>query len=396
MWNISQAFRDELRNPNQQVAAKATLLDSDFKEIPDGDFFTAGANDFQDVIVDGNVDIDITRGTRRTAELSILNDSGQFTPTVSTTDYDGKFYVNRNIRLYRGVVIAGGTPVYSPIGTFMIDSIDVLVERNMSQVNLTLSDHWKKLNKSLIVRHRTYASGMLINDVIKHIAALTGADYPLAPALDPLSTRTLAARQLSSTLTVERGESRGEIVKDLASKYGLDVYFNQEGRLVSNDRRAPADSQEVWSFYSTEGQGTFGMLNSVRKTISDDNLYNHVFVIGLGDPAHPVIYEKINNDPTSLANVDRVGDRVSILESQKWKTQAAVNDAGAKLWDKRFNLFEEIVIDVVCNPALEADDVIRIKEPRYAKVDGLYRIANMNVPLTTSKQTIRVTRNIFA
>ncbi len=396
MWNISQAFRDELRNPNQQVAAKATLLDSDFKEIPDGDFFTAGANDFQDVIVDGNVDIDITRGTRRTAELSILNDNGQFTPTVSTTDYDGKFYVNRNIRLYRGVVIAGGTPVYSPIGTFMIDSIDVLVERNMSQVNLTLSDHWKKLNKSLIVRHRTYASGMLINDVIKHIAALTGADYPLAPALDPLSTRTLAARQLSSTLTVERGESRGEIVKDLASKYGLDVYFNQEGRLVSNDRRAPADSQEVWSFYSTEGQGTFGMLNSVRKTISDDNLYNHVFVIGLGDPAHPVIYEKINNDPTSLANVDRVGDRVSILESQKWKTQAAVNDAGAKLWDKRFNLFEEIVIDVVCNPALEADDVIRIKEPRYAKVDGLYRIANMNVPLTTSKQTIRVTRNIFA
>lgn len=396
MWNISQAFRNELRNPNQQVSARATLLDTEFKEIPDGDFFTAGANDFQDVIVDGNVDVDFTRGTRRTAELSILNDNGVFTPTVATTDFDGKFYVNRNIRLYRGVVIAGGQTVYAPIGTFMIDSVDVLVERNMSQVNLTLSDHWKKLTKSLVVRNKSYAEGTPINDVIKNIAAITGADYPLPVALDSLSNRLLAARKLTSKLVVERGESRGEILKDLANKYAIDIYFNQEGRLVSNDRKAPADSAEVWSFYSTEGQGTFGMLNSVRKTISDDNLYNHVFVIGLGDPTNPVIYEKINTDPTSVVNVDRIGDRVHILESQKWKSQTTVNNAGLGLWNKRFNLFEEVVIDVVCNPALEADDVIRITEPRYAKINGLYRITNMNVPLTTSKQTIRVMRNIYA
>src|SRR5574339_958932 len=174
MWNINQAFREELRKPNQQTAAKAQLLDADFKEVPDGSFFTAGADDFQDFIVDGNVDVDISRGTRRTAELTILNENGNFTPDNTLADYDGKFYVNRNIRLFRGVVLAGGTTLYAPIGTFMIDSIDVLVERNMSLMNMTLSDHWKKLEKSLITFTGSHPTGKPINDSIRSLAANAG------------------------------------------------------------------------------------------------------------------------------------------------------------------------------------------------------------------------------
>ena len=371
------------------------MLDSAFKEIPDGDFFTAGADDFQDFIVDGNVDIDQTRGTRRTAELTLLNKNGGFTPDASNADYDGKFYINRNVRLYRGVVLAGGTVLYAPIGTFMIDVIDTINERNMSVVNLTLSDHWKKLTKSLVVRTKTYASGTSINSIILAEAASAGADYPLAPSLDPMFTRDISARQLSSKLVLERGVSRGDVLKDLANKYGIDLYYNQEGRLVSNDRKAPKDATEVWHFYSTTDPSKLGMLTSVRKTISDDNLYNHVFVIGLGDPKVPVYYEKKSTDPAAVFNTDKIGDRVKILESQMWKSQSVVNAAGDRLWDKRYNVFEEIVIDTICNPGLEADDVIRITEPQLSKVSGLYRIKQINVPLTTSKQTIRVARDYY-
>lgn len=395
MWNIEQAFRDQLRSPTQQIASKAMVLDTAFREIPDGSFFTAGADDFQDYIVDGVVDIDVARGTRRTANLTLLNDEGAFTPDLAQ-DYDGKFYVNRNIRLFRGVVLAGGTAVYAPIGTFMVDTIDVIVERNMGTINFTLSDHWKKFNKSIVVRTKTYAAGTPINSVILDMAAKAGADYPLAPSLDPLSNRTSAAKQLSSKLVLERGDVRGDALKDLGTKYGIDIFFNREGRLSSNDRKDPKDAREVWHFYSTTESTRLGMLNSVRRSITDDNLYNHVFVIGLGDEKAPVIYEKKNTSPESQVNIDRIGDRVHILESQKWKTLDQVTSAGEKLWDRRFNLFEEVVVDVVCNPALEADDVIRITEPRFAKIDGLYRIKQMNVPLTTSKQTIQTTRNIYA
>ena len=394
MWNVSQEFRQQLRNPNQQIASKATLLDSSFREIPDGDFFTAGANDFQDFIVDGNVDIDRDRGTRRTGELTILNRNGNFTPDGSINDYEGRFYVNRIVRLYRGVVPAGGTALYAPIGTFMVDSIDTLVERNMSVVNLTLSDLWKKLEKSIATRTHTYPVDTHINDIIKDQAAKAGADFPLAPAIDTLtgSFRDYESRHLTRKLTIERGESRGQFLKDLANRYGIDIYFDQQGRLTTNDRKDPKDASEVWHFYSSTDPTRFGMLHAVRRTISDDGFYNHVFVIGLGDPKNPVFYEAKNNDPTSPANIDRLGDRVKILENQNWTKQSMVNEAGRRLWDRRYNLFEEVVIDTICNPALEADDVIRIEEP-LAKLNSLYRIKALNIPLTTSKQTIRCVKN---
>lgn len=393
MWNINQAFRQELRNPNHQIAAKAQLLDTAYREIPDGEFFTPGADDFQDFIIDGNIDIDRERGTRRTAELTILNKDGGFTPDASP-DYEGKFYVNRVVRLYRGVVLAGGTTVYAPAGTFLIDAIDTIVERNMSTVNLTLSDPWKKFNKALVTKTQSYPVGTHFNTIVTQFAAWTGTDYPLAPALDPLTgpERNTNNTTLRSKLTMERGENRGEILKTLAQRFGVDLYFNVEGRLVSHDRKDPKDAQEVWHFYSS--QKLDGMLLSVRRTLSDDNLYNHVFVIGLGNEKLPVIYERKNTDNSSLVSVDRIGDRVNILESQTWKTVDQVTAAGQQLWGKQFNLFEDIAIDTICNPALEADDVIRITEP-LSKLGALYRIIQMNVPLTTSKQTIHVARNIY-
>lgn len=397
MWNISQTFIQELRKPDHQIAARATMLDSAFREIPDGDFFTKGANDFQDFIVDGNVDIDQSRGTRRTGSLTIINEDGGFSPDGGLTDYDGKFYVNRVVRLYRGVTISGGTTLYAPIGTFMVDVIDTFVERNMSTVNLTLSDHWKKFTKSLVTRTKVYAVGTHFNTIVRDFAALAGADYPLAPALDPLTGtgRSSANTTLQTKLTLERGTNRGETLKDLANRFGVDLYFNVEGRLVSNDRKDPKDAQEVWHFYSSTKDSPFGMLNSVRRTLTDDNLYNHIFVIGLGNEKLPVIYERKNTSAASFMNTSLIGDRVQILENQRWKTQAQVDAAGQKLWDRSFNLFEEVEIDVICNPALEGDDVIKVTEPT-SRVNNLYRILQMNVPLTTSKQTIRLVRNIYA
>lgn len=394
MWNISQAFRQELRKPTHQIASRATLLDSDFKEIPDGDFFTAGADDFQDFIIDGNVDVDRDRGTRRTGSVTIINKAGKFTPD-NAVDYNGKFYINRNIRLYRGVVIAGGTALYAPIGTFMVDSIDTIVEKNMSVVNLTLSDHWKKFTKSLVTATKVYAAGTHINTIIKDMAAKAGADYPLAPVLDPLTgpERVTANTTLATKWTLERGDSRGEKLKELATKYGIDIYFNTEGRLVTNDRKDPKDSQEVWHFYSTQNSVEGGMLITVRKTLTDDNLFNHVFAIGLGNETAPVVYEIKDESASSVTSIDRIGDRVRIIESQNTSSLSSITASAKRLWASRANLFEEIVLETICQPALEADDAIRITEPFFAKIGGLYRIVSFNVPLTTSKQTIKVVRS---
>jgi hypothetical protein len=395
MYNVSQAFRQELRKPSYQVSAKATMLDTTFAEIPNGDFFTGGGDEFQDVIVDGNVDVDQTRGTRRTASLTIVNKSGEFTPD-NDVDFEGKFYVNRNVRIYSGVVLAGGTALYVPVGTFMVDVADTLVEKNMSVVNLTLSDHWKKFTKSLTTTGKTYAIGTPINTIIRELAARAGADFPLAPAIDPLSARVAGTTQLQTKWVLERGESVGDRLKELATQFGIDIYFNVEGRLTTNDRRDPRDVAEVWHFYRNQNTDEQGMLLSVRRTLTDDNLFNHIFVIGTADETHPVLFDLKDTNPASVTSVARIGDRVKIIESQSIKTQAQATAAGLKEWNNHFNLFEEVEIDTTCMPALDADDVIRITEPTLSKLSATYRIISLTVPLTSSRQRIRVARQIIA
>lgn len=396
MYTINQSFRKELRNRDQQIACKAVLLDSALKEISDGTFTSAGVSRLNDVIVDGNVDVDRDRGTRRTGEVTFINNNGEFSPDDGVRGLDGRFYINRNLRLYRGVVLAGGEVLYAPIGTFMIDVIDVIVERNISLVNLTLSDHWKKMTKSYITVDRDYPVGTHFNTIVRQFANASGADEPLTPNLDPLTgpTRDVANTTLGAVFTVTRGQSRGDILKELANKFGVDIYFDVEGRLTTNDRKDAKDGESVWSFYSSTEEEPFGMLTSMKRTVSDDTLYNHIFVIGLGDEKHPVVYEKKDTDPQSPTNIDLIGDRVLIVEEQTFRTQAQVDKAGEKLWANKFKFFEEISIDVICHPALEADDVISVKEPT-SKTATDYRIISMNVPLTTSKQTIRVTRDIY-
>jgi hypothetical protein len=398
VYNISQSFRKELRNRDQQIACKAVLLDAQLREIPKGTFTTAGVSALNDVIVDGNVDVDRDRGTRRTGELTIINNNGEFSPDDGVSGVDGLFYINRHVRLYRGVVLAGGEVSYAPIGTLMIDAVDVFVERNISVVNLTMSDRWKKLQKSYITVDKLYPVGTHFNTIVRDFAAASGADYPLAPNLDPLTgpERNVANTTISwrAAYTVHRGESRGDLIKELANKFGVDIYFDVEGRLTTNDRKDPKDGESVWSFYSSTESEPFGMLTSMRRTMSDDVLYNHIFVIGLGDEKAPVVWEKKDTDPNSPTSIDLIGDRVMIVENQTWKTQTEVSSAGQKLWDNKFKFFEEVTIDVICHPALEADDVISVREPT-SKTDTSYRIISMNVPLTTSKQTIRVTRDVY-
>ena len=405
MYTISEAFKKELRSRTQQVASKASLLDNNLRELPKGIFTTQGADELQDYIVDGNVDVDRDRGTRRTAEISIINRDGEFSPEDGTQGVDGRFYINRNVRLFRGVALAADDPshatnvLYVPIGTFMVDTVDVIVERNISLVNLTMSDHWKKFTKSFITHDKLYPVGTHLNTIIREFAAAAGADTPLKPNLDPLTgpERNLANTTISwrSAYTVERGQSRGDLLKELCNKFGVDIYFDVEGRLTTNDRKDPEDAQSVWSFYSSTESEPFGMLNSLRRTISDDILFNHLFVIGLGNEKVPVVWEKKDTSPSSPTNIDLIGDRVQIVENQTWKTQEEVSSFGEKLWQAKFKFFEEIVLDVICHPALEADDVITVREEPFSKVNTSYRIISMNVPLTTSKQTIRVTRDVY-
>lgn len=383
-------FQEAITSEHQPLVM-VDLLDENLKPVGDK-LWTGGASsrrgELQNLVSDGNIDVDVERGTRRTGELTLLNPTSEFTPALDGFDHEGpwsgKIYLNRRIRIWRGVKV-GEMELFVPVGTFMIDSTEVIIEQNMSLVNLTMSDMWKKLTKSHFGYNKTYPKGTLYNDIIRDMLDSAGVHRR---GLDTLSGRDSADRKTTSPVKISRGDSRGEKLKELAKAWNIDIYADPMGVVRSEDRKEYEDKRTVWRFMSGEldAYNRNSGLISLTRSFNDDNLYNHVVIIGTGDPKNTVRAQK--KDTKTKLSVNNIGDRVFIKEFEKISTQAQADAALKRIWKRRVQLSESINAEVICNPALEGDDVIRFVERDRAKVDSKYRLRRFNVPLVTSKQTV--------
>src|SRR5574338_633772 len=381
MWPISESFKRQHTGREQEVRSKVEIMDTDFNPV-----MVIGGSEPTKSLIDATVDVDVSRGTRRTTVLTLLNESGEFSPT---SDWGGLFYVNRMIRLYRGLVIGGAPGVdteqveYVPIGTFLVDKTETLIERGMSTIVISGSDLWKKFTKAQFTQPTTYASGTPINTLISNLATAAGVTKM---SLDPLSSRTTQAKNLQAALSFETGDTYGDALFKTATDWGIDIYFDQLGVLTTQDVRSPMDPAIVWRYDKQNDE--LGYL--IRYVTDDDRLYNAVNVVGTGNEAQ--IYSKtiVNNDPASPINRTRLGLRMYRMSSGVLSTQAQVDAAATSLFYRHSLLSQSVVMEAICNPAYEGNDVIEIVEGDYAKIAGRFRISAFSIPMFTSKQRITV------
>lgn len=379
-----------------QSSVKIEFLDTDMRKVKDSTIFSADrTNNVTNFVTDGNIDVDSTRGARRTAELTIMNPTAEFTPGTDAFEggagvYTGKVYLNRIVRIWRGTYVAG-QPYFVPVGTFMIDGASVILERNMSLVNLTMTDLWKKLAKSYVGADVVYDKGTPYNDIIRAVIDFSGVDMGTAH-IGSLANRDVEERRTQRKVTFKEGESRGDRLKALAAQWNIDVYFDPMGAFRSEDRATDTDRSTVWTFSTPPiAAGAGGHLVTLTRSFNDDNLYNRVVVTyNLDDKAKtPKRVSRSNENPNSPLNIDRIGNRVLFRHYENIHTTAEANRALDKLWRLRTQLSETIEAQVISNPALEADDVIAFRETDFVKVNDRYRLSRFTVPLVSNLQTIQ-------
>lgn len=389
MWPISAAFKQAIQSPVHTVKIKMQVLDTDGHLVPDGEFHEAGSKTAERVserqlITDGSVDVDTSRGARRTMTVTLLNPGGVFSPN---SEWAGTFYVDRMIRLWRGVRYSDEDFELVPIGTFYIDTADVVAERNMSIVTISGSDGWKKFTKAKFGKATKYAEGTSVNTVIRDMADLCGVDKL---NLDPLDGRSASTSELQKDMHFERSDNVGEALLKLGNDFSLDIYFDPMGRLTTEPLKSPSKSPVVWR-YEPEQDGALLM---VRATFKDDRLYNNVVVTGTADEKNPVHGRASDNDPDSPTNIDRIGRRTYEYESKHIKTVDQAKETAKKLLLKHLQRSEDIELQAICNPAYEGNDVIRVEEQDFTKLDHRYRIHSFTIPLSSARQSLKLARTI--
>lgn len=259
----------------------------------------------------GSITLDRTRPERRMCDLIFENQDN----ALQLDPVDG-FWYDKIIKCFWGIkyfdFLGKKQSWETQVGEFMIDRIDE--KRFPKLVKITGRDYAKKCLKSKLKFSVQFPSTTPIEDMIRALAANAGINKMALPYTGQGYTRDIVFEQFTD---------RWQIMKDLADSIGYEVFFRGDGYLTMQPYPDPVLSPIAWIFRPGKLDGS---LIEFERSSNDSRVYNHVMVRGatVTNPAGfntTVFSEKLNTDPASPTNIERIGDRVLPYTSDFITTQ---------------------------------------------------------------------------
>ena len=217
-------------------------------------------------------------------------------------------------------------------------------------LNITLRDYATRCMASKLATATTFVAGTAIETLIKNLASNS---YCFKTSL-PVTGKTLA-----KNLTYEAGKTRWEIMSDIATTYGYELFFNGRGFLTMRPFQDPLLSPASLTLDSGPVQGN---LVSRSETASGSRIRNHIIVKGESSDSTvlPVWAEAKNVNPASPSSIAKLGDRVEIYSSALYVTYAQCRDA-AESFLRVASLEEfEMSFEAILFPWVEVGEILQL------------------------------------
>jgi len=341
-----------LLGPSTQVTRRIEILNSDL---------TPWKTDAG--LITGSVSVSQSREERRTFQVTLDNEDG------SLNNYPGGFWYDKIIRIYRGITYPGGF-YETQLGEFLIDNISSA--HFPDDVEVSGRDYTKKLLTSKFTQATSFAANQAPEQLIKTIAQNGG----ISSARMVLPTTGIV---LDKERTFERGVERWKAIKEIATAFGYEVFFDAQGYLVMQVYRDPVTTPEVWTFDT----GPYGNMISFRKSASDTRIYNSVVVTGEAtDVAVPAFGIAKNTEPTSPTRIAAIGERVYQYTSSFITTNAQAQDVANKFLKVHALEQFEVSIDSLVFPWLEVGEIIVFLDPTPNPFEPTrYLLSDLTIPL---------------
>ena len=256
------------------------------------------------------------------------------------------------------------------VGEFMIDRI---TERNFPyNVSLTGRDYTKKCLGSKFLYATQFAEGMALESIIASIAGAAGITKRSLP-----TTGIVVQREFF----FDRGVSRWEAMKEIATAYDHEIFFDATGFLTLRPYRDPVTTGAVLTLktHSSDAQ-----LVSYDKSTSDARIYNVVLVTGESSDANtpPVYGVARNDDPDSPTSTVKIGERVYQYTSSFITTEAQAQQVAESFLAVHALEEFELNFSTLMLPWLEVGDIIAWEDPRPAPGDPTsFLLDTLNIPL---------------
>lgn len=340
----------------------------------------------------GSVSSDRTRDQRRAASVSLVNESGLYTPI----DYTSLVTPFRLVRIERGALV-GGAAQYRPLMTGLLDQ--PVVSDSSGEVRFTV---WSRLRLADRQFNQPYsfAPGTRVREVIRTLAEAggLGTDDDWYQLSDDGAT-------LSAERAYDVADNILRSMVELSFNHGLELYDDGMGALILKPLvcrfpdcadKAPHPAYVDVALGITEPAWTFdiGLLERER-TLNGRVPINRQDVAGVGPDMYPVraSLRDLNPQSPTYNPIDGSGPLGDLpgppYVSAEIRTQAQANAVAMQLLYER-NLADEVGrAEAIPIPFLSAGDVVKFG-------DAAVLLDQVSIPLGEGSMSMgwRTTRSL--
>lgn len=318
----------EFLNPDNTVAY---ALDGTYKR-------GYGYPDSRAFIQDGNINISLNNGQRRTASIHFGNLDNAFDYAIN------HLWFGRRVRLLKGVTLRDGSEFYISQGVFYLNSPKTGWKPNSRTAEYSLVDKWAYLDGTLFGNlENTYAVPAFISgstppkrtnlfNAMQAILQLSIFDHKYTPDktkqvdnVTPIFTdyynnryttidgQQVAMNLMPKTVTTSMGGNYGQVLLDLNKIIAGWIGYDSNGALrvdASPDDLNDADKPVMWKF--DENSKAFF---DFEETANPSQVYNDIIVWGENLDGGVVGARATNYDPKSDTNANLIGLKTYVESS---------------------------------------------------------------------------------
>lgn len=352
MWTVSQKFLDALKVPHR-LATTVTVTP------PSGS--TTPLN-----FVAGTVQVQGSNTIRRTASLSVSGGSAV---------YDLLSTPGARVQVQHGIEFVRDAPELIPVITGELSS--AAQGLGSGTIEFELADLWIK------VAAEDFATAYSPNTSTSRVTEITNRITAAVPGC----TVTNTSSDTGTVFTFQTWNSRSDLLAQLATDGGLEVFFLPDGNFRIRNEAQPTDSA-VWAVLPGDG----GNLKALQRQVPLDKLYNTVTVVpgSLDGTQTWAAQTKTITDSTHPRYPGKIGTRPYTYTANSVATASEALATAGIILSRALGSTETLQLGAISNPALEAGDVIQIRnivDTGYLTVQHL--IDSFTLDLVTGDMTVQ-------
>lgn len=317
----------------------------------------------------------LVAGTVSCDRSNLIRRAGQnITVSGGSAVYDLLQTPGARVAISHGIVLSANSPELVPVITGELSSAAQTV--GDGTVTFELADLWQK------VAAEGFATVYSPSTSTTRVTEITNRITAAVPGVTVTNTST----DSGTVFSFQTWDSRSDLIAQLATDGGLEVFFTPDGNFTIRNEPQPTDSA-VWATLPGDG----GVVQAIQRQVPLDQLYNAVTVRpSAGDGSQTWSPQtKTITDTSHPRYSGKIGTRPYVYESSSIATASAALFTAGTLLSRFLGSTETFQLDVLSNPALEAGDVIEIQsyvDTGIATVQHM--VESFSLDLATGNMTI--------